>query len=266
MKYLLTLLSVFWMNAQHTQFTYEYRSIPDSTDRANILTDVMILDVGKKQSEYFGRDAFVSDSILTEAAKKNEFPMPPNRRINRDRVIKTGNQTDYFTFVGSRRFDVQQTIRLNWKLLSEYTEILGYKAQKASTDFGGRHWIAWCISEIPIPDGPYKFQGLPGLIGRLEDSTGSHIFTLKGIKKLSGDFVYPVMPELSPVRITESQYVKAFRDGRKNPVKLSDFMDFTDSNGQFHTAQESFRESQKLVLERLAKDNNIIEIDLLKTK
>ena len=36
--------------------------------------------------------------------------------------------------------------------------------QKAECDFRGRHYIAWFNPKIPIPDGPWKLRGLPGLI------------------------------------------------------------------------------------------------------
>ena len=48
----------------------------------------------------------------------------------------------------------------------------------------GRNWIAWYTTDIPIQDGPYKFNGLPGLILKINDETGSHSFQFIGIKKI----------------------------------------------------------------------------------
>lgn len=50
------------------------------------------------------------------------------------------------------------------KLSHETIQILNFKAQKATAKYGGRKWTAWFCQEIPIPNGPYKFGGLPGLI------------------------------------------------------------------------------------------------------
>ena len=75
-----------------------------------------------------------------------------------------------------------QLINLKWNILADFTSILGYDVQKATTEFGGRKWIAWFAKEIPIQSGPYKFFGLPGLILKIEDIHKNHIFELKGIR------------------------------------------------------------------------------------
>lgn len=50
---------------------------------------------------------------------------------------------------------------------------------------GGRQWIAWFTSEIPLSEGPYKFGGLPGLILEVADSEGDYRYTCIGIANLS---------------------------------------------------------------------------------
>lgn len=52
-----------------------------------------------------------------------------------------------------------------WNLTSEKKEILGYFCTKAIiSDYYGKQITAWFASEIPIPNGPLEFGGLPGLI------------------------------------------------------------------------------------------------------
>jgi GLPGLI family protein len=86
----------------------------------------------------------------------------------------------------------------------------GFNVQKAITDFAGRKWIAWFTADIPIPDGPYKFYGLPGLILKLEDTTGSHKFNLTGIKNNIPDYNnYPVVNTRSPqIEISQEKYLR----------------------------------------------------------
>lgn len=69
----------------------------------------------------------------------------------------------------------------NWKIIDEKTRILGYTVQKATTNYGGRKWIAWFTPDLPINDGPYKFNGLPGLILRVEDSRQHYVFEINSI-------------------------------------------------------------------------------------
>lgn len=55
--------------------------------------------------------------------------------------------------------------RIHWKLIvGEEKTILGHRCRRAECDFRGRHWMAWYAPDLPINDGPYKLDGLPGLI------------------------------------------------------------------------------------------------------
>lgn len=53
---------------------------------------------------------------------------------------------------------------INWNLINEKKEILGYECYKAKTNFRGVEFEVFYTSKIPISDGPYNFCGLPGLI------------------------------------------------------------------------------------------------------
>lgn len=55
-------------------------------------------------------------------------------------------------------------------LADDENEILGYLCKNATTTFRGREYEAWYTTAIPIPDGPWKFSGLPGLILQITDS------------------------------------------------------------------------------------------------
>ena len=71
-----------------------------------------------------------------------------------------------------------------WKILNnKATMIAGYACQKATTTYAGRNYEAWFTREIPIPEGPYKFYGLPGLIVKVSDTRQQYIFELVKLKK-----------------------------------------------------------------------------------
>lgn len=71
----------------------------------------------------------------------------------------------------SEPFLVNETVpRIDWQLENETKNIGSFKCQKAIASFRGRNYIAWFIPEISVNAGPYKFQGLPGLIAEIYDN------------------------------------------------------------------------------------------------
>lgn len=53
---------------------------------------------------------------------------------------------------------------IDWKLESETKTFGGLTCHKATGFFRGKHYTAWYTDDIPLPYGPWKLQGLPGLI------------------------------------------------------------------------------------------------------
>lgn len=71
-----------------------------------------------------------------------------------------------------------------WNYSTEQGDtILGYECQKATVAFAGRTYTAWFTTEIPLPYGPYKFGGLPGLILRLQDADKQYSWECMGFER-----------------------------------------------------------------------------------
>lgn len=77
---------------------------------------------------------------------------------------------------------------VKWKLTKETKNISGYKCYKATYTYiqkwRGREFpwevVAWYSPEIPLPYGPIRYSGLPGLILELsEDNAGYVVDTIK---------------------------------------------------------------------------------------
>jgi GLPGLI family protein len=72
----------------------------------------------------------------------------------------------------------------DWKIFDDKQEILSYQCQKATTSFRGRDYVAWFAPDIPVPNGPWKFGGLPGLILKLSDSENNFVYECQGLEQL----------------------------------------------------------------------------------
>lgn len=82
---------------------------------------------------------------------------------------------------------------LVWQITDEEKEIAGYKVRKATTDSYGdkgfqfykRKAIAWFTTDIPIPTGPQRYYGLPGLIVELYYERTREGYSLKKVEQVS---------------------------------------------------------------------------------
>ena len=169
--------------AQNKRFMYQYTFIPDSTNSAHILKELMYLDITENRSLFFSRNKLVEDSIAVAEAWKGNPYIP-----NADILYKIEKKNNHVFFLisdyGLDKIRVDDDRKMNWKILQKRQNILGYEAQEALLNFAGRKWTAWFTTDIPVQDGPYKFHGLPGLILKIEDDKKSHVYELAGIKIL----------------------------------------------------------------------------------
>jgi len=98
-----------------------------------------------------------------------------------------------------------------WNLKYSETKKIGtLLCKKATTYFRGRNYTAWYAIEIPINYGPYKFQGLPGLIASISDNTGTFIWTLASYKAKNKKPEFKNKNKLKPI-ISAKKYFTEIR-------------------------------------------------------
>lgn len=176
-------------SAQNQRFIYQYQFAMDSLRKDSIKSEWMVLDVKKEGSRFYSKALYISDSITLGFIRKNptgEIIESSGVDVNvSDMVEKKDSKAFLMTAFGTY-YRISDDRPMNWKIEPEKKKIEEWNTQKATLDFAGRKWIAWFTSEIPIPEGPYKFHALPGLIVKIESADHTHSFELKGIQKLTG--------------------------------------------------------------------------------
>lgn len=87
---------------------------------------------------------------------------------------KYGEDLGYYT---------ESLSELKWTIVEDSTAtVLGYECIMAESDYHGRHWKAWFTPELPMPVGPWKLHGLPGLILKAE-ANGGFSFVATGLER-----------------------------------------------------------------------------------
>lgn len=264
--------------AQNQRFSYEYKFITDSTKINETSSEIMFLDVAKKGSKFHSQKKSIADSIHQDRITKQTRDFTG---IDYGSVLYVVEKSypdfeiDFFNNLDMTKYKVSDTRKMNWKILPEKEKIGEFNTQKASLNFAGRIWTAWFFSDIPIQDGPYKFHGLPGLIIKIEDKTKSHSFVLKEVEKSNSDQEWVSDSEKksfgSTVVINHEKYKKQVIDFRNNPTKGMRQMlsgntkiAMIDENGKPLDIEKMLREQERDAKANNARNNNFLELDLLK--
>lgn len=285
-------------NAQVNRFFYEYKFVPDSNHKEEVKKEMMLLDIDKNGSNYYSHDKFAADSTIrvnlekqlksgggSISMNKTEKPGMVSYRVTKQ---YPDFKTYLFRSISMDKYKIREDKKPQWKILPDKEKVGEYNAQKATTSFGGRDWTAWFTTNIPIQDGPYVFYGLPGLIVKLEDATGSHRMQLIGNKTLKDqeketslqipENVKILGLDGKDIEVSKDQFKKAWQayvnDPTKNiremmmknggesgtkvafKVKTADGKEFSDPN-------QVLKEMEKRTKDILQKDNNPIEPDLV---
>ncbi|WP_175620670.1 GLPGLI family protein [Chryseobacterium schmidteae] len=181
----LLLLQIFLVYSQNDRFIYEVHYKKDSTNVETVKENYN-LDVNPEGITYYNRIYYINDSIYN-STKHYGFK---GYRLTSFLSHKNKNSFyENYEYIGDVNFyKIDEPVNMQWKILDSTKSINELKLQKAETNFGGRKWVAWFAQEIPISYGPYKFNGLPGLIVELYDTKKNYIFKLIKNEKIPKNY------------------------------------------------------------------------------
>jgi GLPGLI family protein len=97
-----------------------------------------------------------------------------------------------------------------WTIMDERKEIASFSCRKATTVFKGRNYTAWYSEEFSALGGPWKFDGLPGMILEVRSDDGKLEIIATKVEKLDGQ-VKDVFYNRKNV-LSWSEYAKKFRE------------------------------------------------------
>ncbi|AZA86402.1 GLPGLI family protein [Chryseobacterium shandongense] len=184
------------------EFTYRLRAKFDKrTD--NRYEELFTLQVGNRRAFFASAISLKGDSVMenSRVTTKNydgsitlsykDNAVIPKTNFNFT-VIQTNENVQYFDSAAMSLLTYKQPVISNWELADETRIINTITCKKAKVKFKGRNWIAWYAPEIPLPYGPMKFSGLPGLIIKITDEKEDFDFELVkslSVSQLKGKFI-----------------------------------------------------------------------------
>ena len=173
-------LVVFKLNAQDTlSGIIEYRHILNLNPAAPIDAEgvVAILYFDAFKSNYIYNQINLTKGDSTRTTKK-ETKSGMVRLVERDsigcRVFKDliKKKVVQRQISLKKAYIIEEELpEFKWEIKPEQKNLGSLLCQKAITRYRGRNYEAWFTMSVPVNTGPWKFNGLPGLILEVYDDT-----------------------------------------------------------------------------------------------
>ena len=172
---------------------YKFTHIRDTTNRDHPYTENMVLLIGKSASVYRSYDGLVAYQQFKKAYAEAVAASPDgNPRINR---MGRGSPTQYYQYPAQQKLLTKDVVMVNeyliegpmpaidWKISVDTATFGGLHCQKATGHFRGRDYIVWFCPDLPVHTGPWKLNGLPGVIVDAHDTKNEVVFAFDGVEK-----------------------------------------------------------------------------------
>ncbi len=169
----------------NVSYLLKYRN--SEKDDSLSFNDIMDLQMGRHYNAFFSRDLRALDTRNTKELKTNmQFSTIPENYIGFDVLI---NHSDSLTTVTNRLPYTSQVIEYSestdipkWTYMPEDVDtIMGYHCHAAICNYEGRDWKVYYSNDIPIPYGPWKLNGVKGLVLKAVDTENNFIFEAVGL-------------------------------------------------------------------------------------
>src|SRR5690554_1438146 len=181
------ILLPFTLIGQNNLYKITYSSIADidsqvrSTDILYLNEKMAYYEVGKKEIIDKNKALPEGDGVVhlfvTQKEKITSFVYTD---FKSRKLYNTLEQQNIYK-------SVEPIPEMNWVLTDESKEIEGVLLHKATLNFRGRNYEAWCNLDIPVSVGPWKFNGAPGLIYEIKslEEDFSYYWGLKEFKEVN---------------------------------------------------------------------------------
>lgn len=138
-------------------------------------------------TRYFDSEEKAEADLEGYSWRKDEYMITRN--------FKENKMLDIIDHLG-KVYIIDDTLpAMNWKILNDIKEVAGHICMNAYMEDTLRMQkvTAWFALDIPVPGGPERFWGLPGLILEVDINNGARVITADRItlKPLAGELKLP---------------------------------------------------------------------------
>jgi len=185
---------------------YKFIHLRDTNNPAHPFTKDMVLLAGKRASVY---------KLTPRPVTGEQHPALPPAKFG----------TEYYLFTAEKKMirieslfysyqipDVFPVI--DWHITEDTATKGGLHCQKATAHFKGRNYTAWFCPNLPLHAGPWKLNGLPGIIVEAYDAKREVQFIFAGLDKATSADVIKLP---NATKSTDAQFERLTETSRKDP-------------------------------------------------
>lgn len=174
-----------------TKYAFHYAIKYSTSEELSSDDDELVVEIGKERTHCYGYwsevNALAYDSIIAHGGNVADYLGLGNPIATyRDNIIKNYPKKGELTFtcyLGKNFIYTEPIKEKKWILEEGDTTILDYPCKKASCTFRNRTWQVWYTLDIPFSEGPWKLDGLPGMILKAEDTQNKFSAECIGIRQ-----------------------------------------------------------------------------------
>jgi len=236
------ILSFLSVSAQKAvmEINYETKIIQDSIHKSQISIYSSTLLCNTLESSYSSKEAKAFYNRNSKEIIQTSYGGIPKYPKSVSSVYKTKDLLMVSMPVGRYIFTYEEP-KLKWDILNDRKEIQGFSSRlaKTTTDTGDTFY-AWFTDEIAIPDGPFRFKGLSGLILEVYNKNRTIEIYATDIKK-SNDLIEPLNYGNNVKTQSKNQFLEARKNYQENPSIYNGNMKIFDEYGNEKTKKMTDR-------------------------
>jgi GLPGLI family protein len=162
--------------------------VVDTTQRTNPRVFPCMLLVGTKASvfdDYYRSMRYLGSTVNRIYNNPSDI-QDAESGITSDQIYIDFEKSELITggYFSNTLYAKKEPIeKIEWMIVPQKKQILQQECQMATATFRGRHYTAWFAPAIPINSGPWKLNGLPGIILAANDDKNEVSFTCTKISK-----------------------------------------------------------------------------------
>lgn len=217
-------LDYTYLNVHYRQIVREDKLVPDKLTESE-----MVLQIGKQISKYSNYKLLMNDSIMAAELERPELSMSSIVNSSLARIKKAGDRSTVVKNYPEGQYLFQKGVLLDaysyqedipvfdWTIAEDTLTVSGYLCRKATCRFRGRDYIAWYAPDIPLSNGPWKFNGLPGLILKVEDTGRDYSFECAALYQVGWQSPVYVTKRKREIKTTREKFNQVEKTSMNNP-------------------------------------------------